>query len=79
MCSFCIVPYTRGVERSRPIDSIVREVQMLRDEGYKEITLLGQNVNSFLDTSVQTVYVPHRNSDGFNENYKIRDKAGCFK
>ena len=41
MCSFCIVPFTRGRERSRPLDSILDEVRMVRDEGYKEITFLG--------------------------------------
>ena len=46
-CTYCIVPYTRGTQRSRNKDDIIKEVENLKNEGYKEITLLGQNVNAY--------------------------------
>jgi len=60
MCAFCVVPFTRGRERSRNAGTIVRECQGLFDAGYREVTLLGQNVNSYRDGPVDFATLLYR-------------------
>lgn len=84
MCSYCIVPFTRGRERSRPVASILAEVQLLRQSGVREITLLGQNVNSYRDSSAESLAlyptaIPSSNSvPGFSTVYKPKKGGLTF-
>lgn len=73
-CSYCIVPYVRGRERSRSPESIIEEFKSLVDSGYKDITLLGQNVNSYGKGLEEEINFPEllRRLDKIEGDYKIR-------
>jgi MiaB/RimO family radical SAM methylthiotransferase len=77
MCSYCIVPFTRGKERSRPLDSILREVDSLQSNGVREIILLGQNVNSYRDKSCESESTVSL-SKGFKTIYKPKTGGLTF-